>query len=257
MSHRRPSVGPTLAQRIALWRAHRRICAYCTRPIDCLSELEIDHIIPQHLLKSPAKLRVLLRRLDMPDLDLNSYTNWLPVHGRPCNRDKTGEVQPDAALHNFLGVARRHQARARKEELRFTKQAENENAVASVAFLIATKRITQSEVLSILNVAGIPHEVAEISWAETALTKFITNFNVTLRDLDDVNRSLNHIRDHPRSTRRAVLDAQLTGLPDNLYISDAGIWRIYFTWSPARICVVHIERKKKDSVALRYWQSEE
>lgn len=95
------------AQPIALWRAYNHSCVYRNKPIDSLSHLEIDHIIPRHLLKTKQELRALLIRLGVPDLDLHSYKNWLPVHGRPCNRDKSGEVQPDTTLLNFLGVARR------------------------------------------------------------------------------------------------------------------------------------------------------
>jgi 5-methylcytosine-specific restriction endonuclease McrA len=62
--------GPTDAQRVALWRAYDLICPYCGKPIDSYFQLEIDHIIPQSLLDDTQRLKELLIRLGIPDLDL-------------------------------------------------------------------------------------------------------------------------------------------------------------------------------------------
>jgi hypothetical protein len=107
-----PASAPSRTQSIALWRAHDEICVYCNNPIESLAVLEIDHIIPQKLLQTPNELHTLLDRLGVPTLDINSHLNWLPVHGRPCNRRKGDQVLPDVTLLNYLAVARQG---ARKE----------------------------------------------------------------------------------------------------------------------------------------------
>src|ERR1700730_9659722 len=110
-----PGSKPSRTQAIALWRAHDEICVYCNKPIESLAVLEIDHIIPQKLLQTPNELRTLLDRLGVSTLEINSHLNWLPVHGRPCNRQKGDQVLPDVTLLNYLGVARQRADRVSDE----------------------------------------------------------------------------------------------------------------------------------------------
>ena len=77
---------PSIKQRVSLLRAHKGICPYCNKPIASLAELEIDHILPESL--SQDKLNEVITRIGMPELKINSYRNWLPVHGYNCNRKK-------------------------------------------------------------------------------------------------------------------------------------------------------------------------
>src|SRR4051812_3144094 len=78
---------PSIKQRVSLVRAYKGICPYCNQPIASLADLEVDHIIPESLKES--ELKPLLGRIGFPTLQINSYRNWLPVHGYNCNLRKS------------------------------------------------------------------------------------------------------------------------------------------------------------------------
>ena len=144
---------PTTTQRIALWHAYKHICVYCNNPIDSLAELDIDHIIPQHLRGKP-RFSVITARLGYPELDIDSYLNWLPVHQRPCNRNKGATVLPDPALHNLLNLARKHEAQAIEEERKMCRQDRNGKALAALAHRIEIGEMSESEAISFIREAG-------------------------------------------------------------------------------------------------------
>ena len=86
-------------------RIWRNLHIFVINRSESLALLEIDHIIPEHFCNKPDELRNLLERLGVPDLKIHSYSNWLPVHGRPCNRQKGDQVFLAATLLNYLCVA--------------------------------------------------------------------------------------------------------------------------------------------------------
>jgi hypothetical protein len=91
-------------ERIALWMAYSRKCAYCGEPIQ-LRDLEIDHIIPESLGDRPQDMDRLKCELGLPsEFVLNSLNNFLPSHAR-CNLRKTNQVFEPARLRYFLEVA--------------------------------------------------------------------------------------------------------------------------------------------------------
>src|SRR6266404_2146811 len=138
---------PSRTQAIALWVAHGQNCPYCCLPIK-YELLEIDHIVPQTMKGQPDELHALVERLGMPTLDLNSYANWLPVHGRPCNREKSDEILPDSALHNYLSIARRHEESARQEENRIRLRSLKIDVMAPLFSLIEDGVLSKEEVIS-------------------------------------------------------------------------------------------------------------
>jgi hypothetical protein len=148
-----PASRPSRTQSIALWRAHDEICVYCNKPIESLAVLEIDHIIPQKLLQTPNDLRILLERLGVPTLEINSHLNWLPVHGRPCNRRKGDQVLPDVTLLNYLGVARQQAARVSDEERKLRRHALSRNALAPLIHLIEVGHFSKQEAISYIEEA--------------------------------------------------------------------------------------------------------
>jgi 5-methylcytosine-specific restriction endonuclease McrA len=94
---------PTIKQRVSLLRAHKGICPYCNQPIVSLADLEIDHIVPRSL--KEADLKPLLERIGYPSLKIDSYRNWLPVHGYNCNLRKSDSIPPDTTLAMQLHFA--------------------------------------------------------------------------------------------------------------------------------------------------------
>jgi hypothetical protein len=91
-------------ERIALWMAYSRRCAYCGELIH-FRDLEVDHIIPDSLGKDPHKLDQLRSDLALSSgFGLNSLSNFLPSHGG-CNLRKTDLVFQPARLRYFLEIA--------------------------------------------------------------------------------------------------------------------------------------------------------
>ncbi len=77
------------AERWAVFSTHGDTCYLCSKPLD-YTTMQVDHVVPEHLLKAPAELAKVLKSLGLPgDFDINSFENWLPAHG-PCNRAKAG-----------------------------------------------------------------------------------------------------------------------------------------------------------------------
>lgn len=88
--------------RQALWKAHKKRCAYTGEPIR-FSDLQVEHIIPQRLFKQPDNLKSLLVDLGLPeDFHKDQPENLLPTLGF-ANRQKSDEInllQIKHALNN-------------------------------------------------------------------------------------------------------------------------------------------------------------
>lgn len=75
------------SERYAVYVAHNERCYMCSELLD-LQTMEVDHILPEHLLKKEQQLLSVLQNFGLPnDFDLNSYSNWAPAC-RPCNGKK-------------------------------------------------------------------------------------------------------------------------------------------------------------------------
>lgn len=138
-----------MKQKVALLNAHNSICRYCDRRIESFADLEIDHIVPEHL--SEQKRAELLTRIGEPDLDIQSYYNWVPVHGYSCNGRKSGTVFSDTALTMHLAVARDKVPAVEKAERLFDQQARSNNALARVARQIELGFLTKEVAVAFLD----------------------------------------------------------------------------------------------------------
>jgi hypothetical protein len=138
---------PSIKQRICLMRAHKSICRYCNLPIDNLAVLEIDHVIPESL--TPEELMPLLARLGKPELEVNSYFNWFPVHNM-CNRHKSDDILPDEALHALLARAAKKVPDALEEEVKFDRQLKVRDALANVVRQIELGTTTKEAAIAVI-----------------------------------------------------------------------------------------------------------
>jgi hypothetical protein len=146
---------PTIKQRVALLRAHNWVCPYCQKTIDSLSNSEIDHIIPKSYGNNPSMLRELLNRIGMPDLVLDSYRNWFPIHGEPCNRIKGKVLLPDHSLVMQLEIARQKEPRVLEEEQRFDRQLRSRDALAAFVRLIEPGEFSKDEAIAYIQNAQV------------------------------------------------------------------------------------------------------
>jgi hypothetical protein len=140
---------PSLAQRIGIWEAHNHKCAYCDEPLP-YRQLEIDHVIPDHLSNKPDELRELLSQLRLPeDFDLHDVSNLLPAH-RHCNTKKTGMPFSVANTLFFLEYAARKKASAQAQEANYIKRSRSERVLAALQLALASGELSADEVMTIL-----------------------------------------------------------------------------------------------------------
>ncbi|VVD26529.1 hypothetical protein [Paraburkholderia dioscoreae] len=79
------------AQRYAIFLVHGMKCYMCRIPLD-LTSMVVEHVLPEHLIKSPSLFNAAKSTLGLPaSFDLNSFENWMPACSS-CNGKK-------AALH--------------------------------------------------------------------------------------------------------------------------------------------------------------
>ena len=91
-------------ERLAIWIAHSKRCGYCGDPLE-YKDLEIDHILPASLAKSPEKLQALVLQLTLAsDFSISALRNLLPAHGI-CNSRKRDKVFNEANARFFLEIA--------------------------------------------------------------------------------------------------------------------------------------------------------
>lgn len=93
------------AERTAIYSTHGEKCYLCSMPLN-LKTMEVDHVIPESLLKKPTELQAALNAFGLPsDFDLNSFANWLPACS-PCNGTKSDLVfEPTPIVQVYLQYA--------------------------------------------------------------------------------------------------------------------------------------------------------
>lgn len=86
-----------VAVRFAIWNAHSRKCYYTGEPLSFI-DMELDHIIPQHLKDKPIRLTRILQSLHLnDDFELDSVYNLVPTKGHH-NKSKGKALLPAAAI---------------------------------------------------------------------------------------------------------------------------------------------------------------
>jgi hypothetical protein len=85
-------------QRYAIFLVHGMKCYLCEVPLDLIS-MEVDHVVPEHLLATPSLFEAAKSALGLPaSFDLNSFENWMPACGS-CNRKKAARpFQPSLLI---------------------------------------------------------------------------------------------------------------------------------------------------------------
>src|ERR1022692_2051862 len=137
------------AIRIGVWEAHSRKCAYCGEIIPFLA-LEIDHIIPEHLAESPAKLSAVLWDLNLSsNFDLNDLGNLLPSH-KYCNSRKGGDAFPKSTALFSLAMAAKKATQAHLLAEAAMRRARTDRLLGSLQVALETGDLSQGQVLAIV-----------------------------------------------------------------------------------------------------------
>lgn len=132
-------------ERFAVYMTHGEKCWACGMPLN-LKTMEVDHIIPESMLKKPEELKDTLKGFNLPPhFEINSFSNWLPAC-RQCNSTKSDQV------FNPSPIVQAHIERASRK--------------ASSAQRLAKEVISQRKIAKALNVLECLQDEGELD-AET------------------------------------------------------------------------------------------
>lgn len=138
------------ARRIAIWEAHGRRCIYCNQLI-LFNDLEIDHIIPERLSKTPKRLVIVTKNYGLQDnFDLNSFDNLLPAH-QICNSRKTGLLFKKSTALYFLEIAAAKAKQAAIEEQSIFRRSRRDRVLASLQVALEAGELSRADVTAITN----------------------------------------------------------------------------------------------------------
>ena len=137
------------AHRQALWEAYDRRCFYCRAPIRW-DGLRIDHVVPEHLVRKPEELAVVLGKLGLPKgWDLNADHNLVAACDR-CNSGKHALLpQPNQAIL-WLAQVERKVKKSRWLRQRYEREREADIVRAQLETALALKQISEREVADAL-----------------------------------------------------------------------------------------------------------
>lgn len=108
----------SVAQRVALWKAHKKCCVYSGEPLN-YKDLHIDHILPESLLSKPEELKSIIKEYGLnSDFDINSYYNLIPTLSR-CNLQKGSKIFKKSTALFYLEIAEQKYSEVLKEEKKF------------------------------------------------------------------------------------------------------------------------------------------
>lgn len=110
----------------------------------------VDHILPEHLLKTPEKLRDVLKEYGLDsNFDIQDYCNWIPVHWR-CNLDKGGKIYDRGAVWHYINIAKAKVAVAQKEEQKIILELKKGKLLGSVEIALSEGLLSRESLIAIL-----------------------------------------------------------------------------------------------------------
>lgn len=137
------------SKRGAIWQAHERRCIYCTELV-AFADLDVDHIIPDHLKGKPDQLTELLNEYGLnKDFDVDGLHNLVPSHRR-CNLQKKGQVLPKSRALHFLSIADGKYDKAHKVELQLKEQAIKDRFTVLLQVALEEGLISREELSSLI-----------------------------------------------------------------------------------------------------------
>jgi hypothetical protein len=148
-------------ERHAVFTVHGETCYLCGALLN-MKTMEVDHIIPESLLKEPEKLANVLKLLGRPaDFKVNSYANWLPAC-RSCNGKKRAKVFDPAPIVLIL--------------------LQNAAEKADRAEKIAARTVADAELYEALNRIQRASKLGELKDDFKAAMKPLVEFQIAVRE---------------------------------------------------------------------------
>lgn len=102
--------------RFAIWKGYKKRCYLCHKPL-AFGEVNIDHILPESLKRTPNKFKEVLIQLSLPsDFNLNNYENFALICN-DCNKKKS-DVIDNILTKKYLVNAKKLEPQLEKIEQR-------------------------------------------------------------------------------------------------------------------------------------------
>ena len=143
-------------ERYAIFTVHRERCWLCDEPL-FLSEMEVDHIIPESI--EPPALKSAVLEFGLPAaFSVNSFENWMPAH-RKCNQLKRGSVfRPSPLIQNRLEVAAQRATRARDLLSAYITKGNIDKALQQLLVAKENDQLTEDHREGLISLVGQFHE---------------------------------------------------------------------------------------------------
>ena len=184
------------SKRAAIWQAHDCRCIYCTELV-AFADLDVDHIIPEHLKEKPEQLSNLLKDYGLGDFDIDGLLNLVPSHRR-CNLQKKGQIlQKSRALH-FLSIAESRYDKACKIEFELKEQAKKDKFTVLLQIALDEERISREQLNSLVTRYNESQNIFEVLSAFPFVDSELKGF-LSSTDIDS-------LYDRPILPRRYGLD---------------------------------------------------
>ena len=137
------------SKRASIWRAHECRCVYCTELVT-FADLDVDHIIPNHLRDRPEQFSRLLDEYGLNgDFEVDGLLNLVPSH-RHCNLQKGGKILSKSRTIHFLSIAERKYSKALKIEAELIKQVQKDSIAVLLQVALEQGRLSQEELNSLM-----------------------------------------------------------------------------------------------------------
>lgn len=177
------------AERWAVFSVHGDVCYLCRKPLE-YTTMQVDHVVPEHLLSSSEELANAIKALGLPEsFAINSFENWLPAHG-PCNREKAGltfAAAPIVLVHLEKAASKADKARAIATQAISNRRLGNALAVIEVA--ASSDDLPFHKILPVLNIFLQAHPeamravMARMSEAEDGLARLTLGYQMATSPL--------------------------------------------------------------------------
>lgn len=162
--------------RFALLAAWDNKCAICGELLR-QRDMEVDHIIPQHLESDAAALQRELARFGLSSsFDIFSYANQVPAH-RACNRAKSGVLQTEQFGRWMLERAAVKVAAVQEQQRKLERELESERARMVLVGALERGALDRNALLAVL--AAPPDGPEPGSWKNP----LVGIFSVAIEDL--------------------------------------------------------------------------
>lgn len=140
-------------ERFAFWMQYQKKCFYCKVPIEKITDMELDHLIPYKLSEDRDKLEILLKRLGIDSaFNIHAYKNIVPAC-RNCNSIKKNKVFHDSTYHFFFEITDLNVPKLEEFIKKFSLSRRKSRSLAILEMCAKERELDVFEMLDVIDMA--------------------------------------------------------------------------------------------------------